>query len=209
MKTIFWPVIFLFFCLVLLAGCGILLPSKGIVGPEYYPNGDGYSWTYQIASYAVNSSPATGVEKVTFSGTTTVENLVVQKLIIEDTFGSSVSTSEGRIGVTEGSVKSYPNLVATADASTLYTFPLSVGAKWFVSGTIEASVVTQESVTVPAGTFGCYKISGSTVIGYVNTFTYNEWLASRVGSVKKQYFIFAPNGSSVLAATWELTSKNF
>jgi hypothetical protein len=86
---------------------------------------------------------------------------------------------------------------------TLLAFPLEVGKTWNaipVSSQIVGTVVARENVTVPAGTFDCYKVSMVTTSGSYS-FTSTAWIGNNVGLVKST--------SDYSTAETVLVSKNF
>jgi hypothetical protein len=206
----------LVFILIILTGCETLQKAESTTttsttttittttiatsGREYYPNTDGYSWTYNFSGGGFSGT-------VTFiiNGTTTVGGLTVQKWKTESSLGG---TAESLIRVTDSNVKSYGTLTSpTTEAYTSLVFPLKIGNNWITSGTYEATVLSQEDVSVPAGTFsGCFKIRDYSSYGYSDTF-----LAKNTGMVKAVSVMISRYGTveTTIVSTLELTAKNF
>jgi hypothetical protein len=157
---------------------------------EYYPNTDGYSWTY-TRNFSDGRSQT---EKITYAGTTTAFLQTVQIARRETHAPGSVSTSESLFKVSALAVYVVKNMSGTDVLAAAFVFPLFVGSD---SGA--STVLALEDVTVPAGSFiNCFKLR-STDGGY----TYYSWLAPNVGMVKAEKI----NSTSI--STAELTSNNF
>ncbi len=159
---------------------------------EYYPNTDGYSWTY-VRTFSDGAPPLT--EKVTYSGTTSAAGTTVQIAVRETipVFGP-VSTSESYFRVTDSGVYGLQTVLGTQVLALIFKFPLYVG-----SSTLNSTVLALEDVTVPSGTFSrCFKIRSSD-----SGTTYYSWLAPNVGMVRaeKRYL-----GT---VSTAELIGRNF
>jgi hypothetical protein len=203
-------------CTVLVIFAGLLIgcsqetnTGSTTGGREYFPNTDGYSWTYRVSSPATTE---TATMKFTAAGTTTAGGVTVQKIRAEMTYGSSVSTMEALVRVTETDVSLYSSVtVTTPEVSKMIAFPLSVGSSWIVyrsaSVTQEASVVAQENITVPAGSYtGCFKMRMPSFSLY-GASTIETWLAKNVGVVK--VLMTSLYGTIESVGLYELTAKSF
>jgi hypothetical protein len=170
-------------------------------GREYYPNTDGYIWTYRVTS---TSTPDVYTMRTTFDGTATVDSVVVQARRTEYILGNQISTYEGYFRVTDAGVFGYGSPSSpTTEARTEFVFPLEIGSSW-TTDISTSEVVAIENVTVPLGTYNnCFKVVTSQPAN--DTYT-NVWLASNVGIVKSEYFYLNP---PTVTTTSELTSKNF
>jgi len=169
---------------LLVYGCSTSTSTSGGGGSNYFPHGEGYTWR----TTSTDGSSAI----VTFEGTATVDSTTVQ--IYKQTYftssGSMLGTSETYFQVTDSAVNlygspSYPLI----PAQTFLQFPLEVGNSWTVASsgsiTLVASVTDSSSVTVPAGTFNCYRIDFVTSYATRDeTYTTSYWLAENVGMVK-------------------------
>lgn len=178
----------LMIAVVTILGCATVTSTGGGTsggGREYFPNTDGYSWSY-------NYRPMSGSQmemNITFSGSITSGGKTFQ--VFKGNIG--IITFESYVIVTDSNVKTYNTL--TSEASTLLVFPLNVGSHWFNSGSDESQVLALETVTVQAGTFNnCYKVRTTRQASF-----YDDWYAPNVGLIKEI------NSS----ATLELVSKNF
>ncbi|NQT29546.1 MAG: hypothetical protein HQ596_03130 [Candidatus Saganbacteria bacterium] len=216
---------------VAIIGCSQLQQSQGIDGGggrEYFPNTDGYSWSYVGTFSSTQSGDAypplmitetSAVAQQTFDGTAVLDPLTVQILKGESTITvealdlsyshTQTVTGEYYYRVTDSAVYYYGSYGNQGPEATYLVFPLEIGNSWVYSGTSEVLVEDIEDVTVPAGTYSnCYKLS-STGGGLM-------WLAQNVGIVKFQSGsnqVSVENGVVVGVATtvstYELTSKNF
>lgn len=181
----------------IVTGCETLQTVDATGGREYFPNTDGYIWNYRSTQ---TGTTEIGLVKYSFNGTTTVGGLTVQKYKGEAFLGTLANTSESLMRVTDTDVKTYGSTTSpTTEATNYFIFPLKIGNKWLISGTNEATVVAQENVSVPAGTYiNCFKIR----YPYGSSYT-DMWLAKNVGIVKLLSY------STTGALTMELTSKSF
>lgn len=187
------PVIILFS-----AGCSQNLSSSGSDGGrEYFPNTDGYSWTYRMS---VSGTTETATARMTFTGTTTVGGTTVQIWRSESIYTTGTITAESLIKVTDSAVTQYGTpTYPSSTPSTVIAFPLNVGSRWYTYGTVEAIVTAQENVIVPSGTFNnCYKISST-----LGSNSSDLWLGKNVGIVKML------TTSTYGTYTLELISRNF
>lgn len=167
-------------------------------GREYFPNTNGYAWHYQVYSYF---SPESYPIAMIFDGTTTVGSLTVQIQREEYYPPATYLTIEALVMVDDNTVSTYGTIsFPTTEAFVLLNFPLTIGKTWLFTGTHEATVMTRESVTVPAGTFSdCLKVR------YIpsNRQTTDYWYARDVGLIKG--LTVHVDGTTTI----ELTSKNF
>ncbi len=187
-----------FIAAAVITGCETLQAVDTSGGREYFPNTDGYSWTYRAPA---SNTTEVQTAKFSFSGSATVDSLAVQKWKSESFTATTAYTSESYIRITDTDVKFYgsPTYPSTVETSIFLTFPLRIGAKWYTSGTYEANVVAQENVTVSLGTYSnCFKVqfgSGSMVT--------NMWFGKNAGIVKIQTIM------GTVEVIGDLTSKNF
>lgn len=187
------------FCVLVigLAGCNVTTSGTTTGGREYFPNTDGYSWSYRTTS---TSTPDVYTTRMTFDGTAAVGSVVVQVARTEYTLGTLTNTYESYLRVTDTGVFAYgSSSYPTTEASTLYAFPLEVGNSWTtIYSTCE--VLARENVTTPLGTYNnCFKIRSQG-----SSSSYGDvWLAPNVGMVKME------SVSPYAVGTQELTSKNF
>ncbi|MCX5748688.1 MAG: hypothetical protein NTZ10_00365 [Candidatus Saganbacteria bacterium] len=192
------------FLTMIVTGCGQIVSTTS-EGREYFPNTDGFSWTYRSLSSATTE---VSILRTGFDGFSTVGSQIVQKQKNETFRGSLIETSESLVRVTDSDVKDYgsPDYVKT-QPSNMLVFPLFVGASWYTDGTIETTVVNKEDVTTPAANYtNCFKLrtinpSSARIV------TVDMWLAKNVGVVK--ILINLDIGTATLITTIELTSKNF
>lgn len=197
MKTIKYFILLLVFCsFIVLAGCNIFQPTTSYLGGrEYFPNTDGYSWTYVLRAEIPPFGIITGETTSTFSGTKTIFGKPVQVMINQ--LGTTyISSQETYYDVSDSYVKIYGwSFSPTSEATTHLVFPLSLGQTWNTS-----TVQSVEWVTVPKGTFECVKIRSTYDDGYSDT-----WYAKNVGWIKSCSIDNTLNSIS----TEELKSTNF
>jgi hypothetical protein len=178
----------------IITGCETLQKAEVTGGREYFPNTDGYSWTYRATS---SSTTEIQTSVFSFTGSATIDSLSVQ---IWKT-GSPSGTFESYLRVTDADVKFYgsPTYPSTVETSIFLVFPLKVGSKWNTYGTTEANVIAQENVMVPLGTYNnCFKVQ----YGSGSMITY-MWFGKNVGMVKLQTIM------GTVEVNGDLTSKNF
>lgn len=170
------------FCLaVLIYGCSV---QSGGGGSSYFPTTDGYSWL-------LRETDGWGT-LITVEGTTVIPGDVAVKVFkstILNALGETFATAEAYYRVTSAGVYnhgSFPN--PTNPGLLMLAFPLSVGKTWTIFSVgdeaLLGSVVAEESLTVPAGTFECFKISYIDKEGTVETTVTNFWYGDGVGLVK-------------------------
>lgn len=203
-KLIGLGLLFVFILIVGILGCTQFQQAADTGGREYYPNTDGYSWTYQLTS----SAGVGGVLTYSWNGTTTIDSINVQKFKSEYSSGGIVSTSEVLFKVSDDDVRCY----GTTDSSTtepmiILDFPLEIGKSWYLCSflTWEAIVAAQETVTVPAGSFSCFRVD---LDMYGISPLSSSWYAKDVGIVKSVGYTVS-SGVIIATSTLELTSKNF
>jgi len=153
-------------------------------GEGFFPHADGNSWRY---TYSDGSSMI-----MTFEGMTLINSVTVQKLKSVFDYLSGVYTGESYYKVDATGVYAYSP--STTEVAPFLLFPLEIGKKWIQQTSVspygdyvvtyEASIVSKESSTVPAGTFDCYKMTVKSIMnGVVNT-TLNYWFGNNAGIIK-------------------------
>ncbi|MCX5748808.1 MAG: hypothetical protein NTZ10_00990 [Candidatus Saganbacteria bacterium] len=201
---------FSLFCLivislvVILSGCAqspVASITSTTGGREYYPNTQGYSWTYTNTSGSTTSDWTES-----FTGVTTYNGMTMQVLHSNSGAGSS----DALIVVTDNNAKQYGTLASpTTEAITGLVFPLSIRSSWVDSVTSPVytdTVISIEDVTVPAGTFtNCFKIKSGSI--HSSGYGFYKWLAKDVGFVK--WVSVAPGQTDGSSYTDVLKSKNF
>ena len=173
--------------------------STTLAGRQYYPNTDGYSWTYRKTSTSSTTTDATiYIDRFTFSGTAMAGSIEAQ-ILKQENISPYPSTFENYKVITADYVKQL-----SPEAYTLLVFPLCLGASWTLYGSDEATVISFESVTVPAGTFNeCFKVR---MVHAVDSWA-DVWYAKDVGMVKAIAFSGTP--TYWYQTETELTEKNF
>jgi len=151
---------------------------------NYYPHEDGYSWRYE-------SSEGSGYSGyiVTFEGTATMAdglNAQFRKQTIFNSDGTN-PTYVDFVRVADAGVYFYEDLLTTA-ASTYLEFPLAIGNSWtyYISDSFYGIITVEdrESVTVPVGTFDCYRLGFVYMNEGVEFARSKTWLGDGVGVVK-------------------------
>jgi hypothetical protein len=182
-----------------LVGTAVVTVTPEDLGESYYPHANGYSWVMAGSDGSLNISTFEGITAV---GPTYAQ--IMRTLIVSA--NNSCSTSEAYYMVNSSGVYlcGYPGNIYSP-ALLLFKFPLAVGNTWSVGNlyglTIEATVISQESVTVPAGTFNSYKIYTVFASGTSFVASFNYWLGKNAGLVKTT--------SSISTVESVLRSKNF
>ena len=176
-------------------------------GVEYFPNTNGYSWNYRHTS---TDTTHESVPTLTSNGFTTIYGNTVQiwrSELSTPTLGTS-STYETYLKVTTGEVSMYGTSASpTSEPTVLLSFPLQIGSRWnLLSGyTSEAIVTSFETISVPFGTFECFRVDLNV---YGISPISSSWYARNVGMVKSVVYTVS-SGVIVSTATQELTGKNF
>ncbi|OGC06373.1 hypothetical protein A2526_01510 [candidate division WOR-1 bacterium RIFOXYD2_FULL_36_8] len=198
MKAILIFTVIAFATIGTMSGCSSI--SGGTTGTiaDYYPHQDGYSWTYgqsSTISFDVTGLPippigdivATGTIVDTFNGTQTISTGEAQILREETTAGGVTATIETLVIASDDGVRTYGTpSIPTTTSTYLYAFPLQTGKTWTIIGSLEGTVVGEESVTVTGGTFQCFKLSlrSPTFDTLYSNYTYYVWLGKNAGVVK-------------------------
>jgi len=172
-----------------LAGCSRVAPDSSVA---YFPHNDGYSW-----EYVMTSSPSTLETNITirFNGTTRISSTLEVQNWEVNLIGY---TSTSYIKVQNDGVYSYGGTSLTSETGSLILrLPPSVGQTWSAGGG-SYEVLGRENVTVPAGTFDCYKVRGSSSGGYSD-----NWWGAWAG-LAKGYSVYGSTNTSTV-----LKSKNF
>ena len=199
-----------------------LTTTTMVLTKDYYPNTDGYIWTYKLLTFwGVSTTESTA--EATFNGTQEVDGLTAQiQTRYEILPGGTHNTLEAfgslLIIATNSDVKEYgaPDS-RTTEANVNLQFPSVVGDRWtygwFTEGAhvlITTEALAVESVSTPAGTFNCFKVRIDAP--HLPEDTYIEqifWYAKDVGLVKYLLGGIDPTGAVVFSLTFELISKNF
>ncbi|MBU1149106.1 hypothetical protein KKI23_03370 [Patescibacteria group bacterium] len=189
-------------------GCSKAETSAAGVASNYFPHEDGYSWKYIDQNDSATIS--------TIEGTTTINGNTVQIIKSSYPSSSSLSTDKGNIlGAFTSTGTSYWRV--TDDALYVYSstsdtnpymslaFPLEIGKTWTIveyeGYSLTAKVVANENVTVPAGTFNCYKVDSFSHYGTEEAYMQSLWIGDRAGLVRGER-----SGGTY---TTELEWKNF
>ena len=180
-QALLFSLMIVLFC-VLVSGCSLLQQTSSGGGESYFPHAQGNTWR--------QSSTDGSSQIMTAEGSTSIGSTTVQ--LFRSTYISSsgsVSTSDAyyRIdstGVYSHGSSSYPSSIGIP----IFSFPLEVGKMWdvMVSGpySTKCTVLAKENVTVPAGTFDCYKIEGLSMYGTIEVYRSYIWLGNNAGIVK-------------------------
>lgn len=169
------------------------IPDTG--GREYYPNNDGYTWTYNIGVSDAGSQRGIAA----FNGVTSINGKEFQILKIDN--NKDAKSVLRLIKVDENSAKDFGlSTDLGTQESVLLTFPLKVGNSWKISSQETASIDAIEDVTVSAGIFkNCFKVS--------YTFSNRKsqrWYAKNVGIIKR-----IDSFDDGLVTNWQLAARNF
>lgn len=164
---------------------------------DYYPLAIGNTWNwfyYTVMSSGIDAPPDT-VETGNFvSQATRNEKLASGEDVVELVKTGTVTIHyprETTYTITDTCyVRELSNLVLSYESKndvepeTTLVLPLTAGKAWRITGSVMATAIGQEDVTVRAGTYrDAWKIRLSDVSGG-DTFSMFYWYANRVGSVK-------------------------
>jgi hypothetical protein len=173
--------LFVAFIAIFVSSCSLLQQTSSGGGESYFPSVDGNTW------FLVNNDGSS--QLMTVEGTVTIGS-VTAKRFYSTYFSSSygTSTSESYFRVDSSGVYAHGSPTSPMSIGIPFlVFPLEVGKSWdIVTGTYssKANIVAKENVTVPAGTFDCYKVKYSSYNGTVETYSYNYWFGNNAGPVK-------------------------
>ena len=192
----------------ILSGCGKQI-GAGVGGANFFPHNDGYVWNYLLTSSSTTDSTS---PRLRFDGNSTLfGSIPVQHFksgtVITST-GQVTNETTSYVRVTDAGVYTYGfrdirTDSPTMEASTFLVFPFDIGTKWRPSATSDTvEVVARENVTVPAGTFDCYKL-----IQNASSYTAESWIGSGAGVVKSRQSI--TSGSAKTVTDVVLQNKNF
>ena len=166
--------------IVLLAGAPILAADDKPVESAYYPLKVGTKWTYKVGDKEIVQS----VSKHEKVGEVVCANV--------ETEVAGAKASVEQIGVTEKGIGRYSFGTAKLESPVvLLKLPPAKGDTWKVDSKIGTEVLKgtftnsgEEDITVPAGKYKAFKISGEfDVAGQNMTFVY--YFAKDVGVVKQ------------------------
>ncbi len=202
-----------FLLIVSLVGCGTsgsdattttTSTTTTTTAAEYFPHTDGYIWTYDYIT-----SGQTGTAVMSFEGTHDIGTLETQIHKICAAHPLYPGGGELYYIITDSAALQYGTSSSpTTEGQPYLTFPLTLEASWTYNslGVIRyCSVISYETVVVPAGTFAnCYKVYTTRESG--GTVNIWEWFAPDVGLVKNNNISI---NTGLITATYELTSKNF
>ncbi len=170
-------------------------PTGPTPGTFNYPHADGSQWIYK--------HQGNNFVKYVISGTFEHPYAGNAQRLLRYTFvdGKWQEYDAQYLKVSDADVKLY-EYKSTNDFYVLLKFPLKVGNQWDAGQRYTAKVASKETISVPAGSFDCYKIDYIHDIGYRMTF----WWPSKVGGMgAKNFALWAIEGESV---TIELASYN-
>jgi len=145
-------------------------------GRSYFPNKNGYSWKWSYPS---------GVTYIlTVEGTKQIDSTSAQIGKLTYIFNGYTGTTETYWKVDNTGAYYYP-MGTTSESFTVLSFPLEVGKTWTCTSPSHqyydttVTILATETVTVPGGTFDCYKVSYVAAGG-----TTYYWFGNWVGAVK-------------------------
>lgn len=147
---------------------------------DYFPSDEGDAWHY---SGTDGSSQIMTVEGTTQVGANTVQ-------ILKSSYTPPTGfTTTGESYFKKDNSGVYLFSAQTTEVFTYLSFPLEIGKSWtsynYSPFTQQATVLARENVTVPAGTFSCYKIGYVFWIGTVEADTQYIWFGDKAGMVKR------------------------
>ena len=180
---------FLVFGAVFFYGCS--KENNPTEAPDYFPLALGNSWTFEVTAPDSAGNDSIYTEVQTVDHTTTYDSLdwfVVLSVTDSSTDSSYYRKSDyflESIFFYNGSILN--NIIAVSPIEP------SVGFTWndtndTVNTTVYGEVEAQEEITVPAGTFQCYRerIEVNALGGLISIIIYN-WLSDGVGPARIMY----------------------
>jgi hypothetical protein len=195
--------------LALLALVGTCISTRVAIGQPVAEKPDwkvGDHWEYQQTTTVGNQAP-----------TSNALSRKIEAFLPDDRI--EVRSGSGKLEQFDSAMNFMPD--GRADATRIYArYPLKVGAEWTYSmkagamdGTENGSVktVAYESITVPAGTFACYRTDGESNFNnknYRERRVWSRWYCPEVKWIAKQrletttFKINTIGGTTV--ETWEL-----
>lgn len=167
---------------VLVSSCSLLQSTSSGGGESYFPSAIGNTW---FSKGTDGTSSLTTVE-----GTITIGSITAKRFRSYNVSSPTYAyTNEVYYKVDSTGVYVHgQDGVTSSMGIPLLSFPLEVGKSWdiMVSGlnSTRATVLAKETITVPAGTFDCYKIVAVSMYGTIETYRSYLWLGNNAGMVK-------------------------
>ncbi len=185
----------LFSAALILVNCDLFGTTK-----DYYPMATGTTWNYvgSVTSTATDADPDTistsaGGSEVTGKAELASGEEVARFVNTDTTYLRMPDTTwvlvdTGYVRQDGDYVLSYESLDDT-EADTVLALPMELNKTWQVRASgdtsITGTIVAQEDVTVPAGTYtNCWKVEIATTIGTDASDKMHYWYADGIGRVK-------------------------
>jgi hypothetical protein len=158
-----------------------------------YPHADGSEWVYSFEGENIVKYVISGTYGHPSAGST-------QKLISYVYSGGWQKYDTQYLKVTESDVRLYLDK-SSAGYYMLLKFPLEVGKQWNAGKGYTANVSSKTTISVPAGSFDCYKIDYTS-----SSWDMTFWWPSKVGGMGAKNYGLWSMGSNPI--TIDLKSYN-
>ncbi len=157
--------------------------------PDYFPLADGQTWRYATTVYEVAETDTVGTEGLTYEIAVTGSGMEAGlgkvyevRITRDDEPFLSFFFRKTRDAVFVLPASHLDGLEPTAGWEKLLELPLRKDAFWYgdAGHSVSFEVLAQEAVSVPAGTFHCFRVR----LHAAEPWTLDFWLAPDAGVVK-------------------------
>lgn len=199
-----------------LAGAAASASAQQINLQEYYPTGEGDSWTYQFHTYQPDGQVNYTTKTFTIKGELDMPDGTKAKRLVDQKGWYYILRIEGDRYLHYGEEED-KGLITNDPPFEFYNSRNTFGKLYqnvhkISDGSARGTEVVfdgYESVSTPAGEFkDCLKSTFKYINPGGSTFTSITWLAKGVGPVKKEFMIYSPKAGQTLRFDRELISAN-
>ena len=197
-----------------LLGASAMAPAQPINLQEYYPTGEGDSWTYQFHAYQPDGQVNYTTKTFTIKGELDMPDGTKAKRLIDQRGWYYIFRIEADRYLHYGEEED-KGLVTNEPPFEFYNSRNAFGKTYqnvhkISDGTARGSEVVlngYESISTPAGEFkDCLKATFTYINPGGSTFTSTTWMAKGIGPVKKEFTIYSPKAGQTLRFDRELIS---
>jgi Protein of unknown function (DUF3386) len=197
-----------------LTGAAAAASAQPINLQEYYPTGEGDSWTYQFHTYQTDGQVNYATKTFTIKGELEMPDGTKAKRLIDQKGWYYILRIEADKYLHYGEEED-KGLITNDPPFEFYNARNAFGKLYqnvhkISDGTARGTEVVfdgYESVSTPAGEFkDCLKSTFKYINPGGSTFTSITWLAKGVGPVKKEFMIYSPKAGQTLRFDRELIS---
>ncbi len=199
---------------LVLVSAAAVAPAQTINLQEYYPTGEGDSWTYQFHNYQPDGQVNYMTKTFTIKGEVDMPDGTKAKKLIDQKGWYYIFRIEADKYLHYGEEED-KGLVTNDPPFEFYNARNAFGKTYqnahkISDGSVRGSEVVldgYESISTPAGEFkDCLKATFKYINPGGSTFTSITWLAKGIGPVKKEFMIYSPKAGQTLRFDRELIS---